>query len=394
MNCFQRGMAVILVGATLVGLAAECFAVDLEFAGSHLNVGGTFFSNGGTPPCCIVPWRSDSEGNIFATSNEGPNRYYGTAGYAVFATRFDYPDQNVGYYNTVSDPIFADNDFFIDKVELPSFVTASQILSTHKAGGWAYALIDDPVMQHGYREWTFDGANYPPATGPCPGPNCNVTGGVPYVKLGILTGGDVFGNDPATSAVARWGFTVGEDAPANFRVGVMTDGLDSDIFAAGEVQLTHAVNNVPVSTVTSGVLVRNRFVDMHFFDISGAQAGDQFVFSGKRAAGDPGFANPGIAGFTFDLLASAGTPGDYNSDGEVNAADYTVWRDHLDQTFQLPNEGAGQTPGLVTSEDYDFWKSQFGAGGGGALATGVPEPSSLALLLFSFVVGIGRLRDR
>ncbi|HEY4232872.1 MAG TPA: PEP-CTERM sorting domain-containing protein, partial [Lacipirellulaceae bacterium] len=53
-------------------------------------------------------------------------------------------------------------------------------------------------------------------------------------------------------------------------------------------------------------------------------------------------------------------PGDYNNDHVVNAADYTIWRDHLGQTFQLQNEGQGVTPGMVTQEDYNTWRANFG----------------------------------
>jgi hypothetical protein len=387
MSYVQRGFVLVAaIGSFFVAIEASR-AVSLNFAGSQMDVGGTFYPNGATPPCCIVPWRSDYDTNVFAVSNEAPNRYYGTAGYALFATRFDYPDQNLGYFSTVSDPIFADNDLFIDMLNLPSFVTDSQILATHKAGGWAYALIDDPVLQQGYREWTFDGVNYPPAAGPCPGESCNVTGGIPYVKLGLLTGSDLLGNNPAVTPTGRWGFEVGEGAPAKFRVGVMTDGLDGTVFAAAEVFLTHAVNDVPVATISSGQVARNRFVDIHFFDITGAQAGDQFAFSAMKGAGDPDWSSVGISGFTFDIFPAAAVPGDYNNDGTVNAADYTVWRDHLGQTFQLDNEGAGQTEGQVTSEDYDFWKSQFSAGGGGASAIGVPEPATAGLLFVAAALG-------
>lgn len=52
--------------------------------------------------------------------------------------------------------------------------------------------------------------------------------------------------------------------------------------------------------------------------------------------------------------------GDYNSDSVVNAADYTVWRDHLGETFTLANEDPNVTPTMVTPEDYDVWKANFG----------------------------------
>ncbi|MGD9634017.1 MAG: PEP-CTERM sorting domain-containing protein, partial [Pirellulales bacterium] len=93
----------------------------------------------------------------------------------------------------------------------------------------------------------------------------------------------------------------------------------------------------------------------------------------------------------------AGVAGDYNNDGTVNAADYSVWRDHLNQNFQLQNEG-GITPGVVNQADYDFWKSRFGANtgsGSGTLAAAVPEPSSLIGMLTALaVVMVSRRQSR
>lgn len=395
MTYFQRWLVPVAAIGFLAVAAEASHAVSLSFAGTQTNLGSTFYPGYGDPPCCVVPWRTDIAANTFAVSNESPNRYYGTAGYALFATMFTYPNSDAGFSGSVSNPIFTSNDFYVDKIELPSFVSKSQIMSTGKAGGWGYAIIDDPALQHGYRQWTFDGVNYPDAQGPCPGPSCNVNGGIPYVKLGLLDGNDTLGNNPGTAPSARWGFEVGEGAPAKFRVGVITDGLDAEIFAAGEVFLTHAVNNVPDVTVSSGVLTRDRFVDMQFFDITGAQAGDQFVFSAKKGAGDPGYANAGISGFTFDVFPEVGIPGDYNDNGSVDAADYAVWRDHNGQVFQLPNEGTGQTAGEVTIEDYNFWKSQFGNGtptGTGAVAS-VPEPGALLTSVLAALT-VGFLRRR
>jgi hypothetical protein len=86
------------------------------------------------------------------------------------------------------------------------------------------------------------------------------------------------------------------------------------------------------------------------------------------------------------ISIGTGVPGDYNADGTVNAADYTLWRDHLGQTYQLQNEAAGQTPGQVTVEDYNYWKAHFGAtsavGGGYNPAT-----DSLAFAGTQFISG-------
>ena len=90
-----------------------------------------------------------------------------------------------------------------------------------------------------------------------------------------------------------------------------------------------------------------------------------------------------------DLRIIEGIGGDYNGNGIVDAADYSVWRDHLGQAFQLQNEGP-DTPGEVTAEDYDFWKANFGLGSPGSASGGtiggpgslpVPEPGALVLLL-------------
>ncbi|HEX2474614.1 MAG TPA: hypothetical protein VHK01_07710 [Lacipirellulaceae bacterium] len=60
--------------------------------------------------------------------------------------------------------------------------------------------------------------------------------------------------------------------------------------------------------------------------------------------------------------------GDYNDDGEVDAADYVVWR---------KNDG--------TPTAYDMWRANFGrtsaAGAADTNGTAVPEPGSLVLLL-------------
>ena len=88
--------------------------------------------------------------------------------------------------------------------------------------------------------------------------------------------------------------------------------------------------------------------------------------------------------------AIGGVPGDYSGNGVVDAADYTLWRDHQGQTFQLTNEGAGQTPGMVTIEDYNFWKANFGmsgTGSGTSATAAVPEPGTAILVVFS-VAGV------
>ena len=51
---------------------------------------------------------------------------------------------------------------------------------------------------------------------------------------------------------------------------------------------------------------------------------------------------PGLAAIV-DPGAAAGLPGDYNNDGKVDAADYTVWRNHLGEADEtnINNNGNG-----------------------------------------------------
>ena len=74
-------------------------------------------------------------------------------------------------------------------------------------------------------------------------------------------------------------------------------------------------------------------------------------------------------------------PGDYNGDGMVDAADYTVWRDSEGQTGSgLPADGDGS--GTVDSGDYTLWANNFGGPGA---ATAVPEPASVLFALVGAV---------
>ena len=54
-------------------------------------------------------------------------------------------------------------------------------------------------------------------------------------------------------------------------------------------------------------------------------------------------------------------PGDYNADGYVDRADYTVWRNSLGQTGFAAYSGAdGNGNGLIDKADYSVWKAHFG----------------------------------
>lgn len=88
--------------------------------------------------------------------------------------------------------------------------------------------------------------------------------------------------------------------------------------------------------------------------------------------------------------------GDYNGNGIVDAADYTIWRDTLGSTTDLRANGddTGTSAGKIDQADYAFWKSKFGAtsgAGAGSLSTSaVPEPASWFLLVCGVAISLFR----
>ncbi len=91
------------------------------------------------------------------------------------------------------------------------------------------------------------------------------------------------------------------------------------------------------------------------------------------------------------LVATSALSGDYNNDGKVDAADYTVWRDTLGAPVgTLLNDTVGIVGGVVGAEQYNAWRANFGATmPAAALAGGsVPEPRSLALLALAACLGL------
>jgi hypothetical protein len=70
-------------------------------------------------------------------------------------------------------------------------------------------------------------------------------------------------------------------------------------------------------------------------------------------------------------------PGDFDSNGSVDASDYVIWRTTLGETgVVLLADGDGN--GEVGIGDYDVWRANFGQSTFGSV---VPEPLTLAYLM-------------
>ena len=91
-------------------------------------------------------------------------------------------------------------------------------------------------------------------------------------------------------------------------------------------------------------------------------------------------------------LVSGSLSGDYNADGTVDAADYTVWQDNLGLDASALN-GNGSGAATVVRADYLLWKTNFEALASGSEGTAaVPEPGSLLLALLALIAVPLRVR--
>ena len=79
-------------------------------------------------------------------------------------------------------------------------------------------------------------------------------------------------------------------------------------------------------------------------------------------------------------MAVPGHDADGNGNGEVDAADYVVWRKQFGDPYD--------------DTDYERWVENFGASGagnGGASKSNVPEPTSAILLIVAWVANLSSI---
>ncbi len=130
-----------------------------------------------------------------------------------------------------------------------------------------------------------------------------------------------------------------------------------------------------------------------YIGVVGLVAGDQFdLFDFASASG--AFASLSLptlpAGLMWsDRLLVDGSllvtlAGDYNGDGVVDAADYTVWRDNSTASVTPLTGADGSGDGVVDAADYAIWREMYGAAvqvqPTQSPANAVPAPSASTLL--------------
>lgn len=89
------------------------------------------------------------------------------------------------------------------------------------------------------------------------------------------------------------------------------------------------------------------------------------------------------------LEADSWQSADFNGDGTVDAADYTLLRDTMGSTTDLRADGSGD--GVVGPGDRHLWMTYYGRSGAVVTTATVPEPTACGLVL---LVGLGVVAHR
>jgi hypothetical protein len=210
---------------------------------------------------------------------------------------------------------------------------------------------------------------------------------------GVSGAGTVFmegdlrpGNSPA--AISFGGdLNLGALAGLSVELGGLVAGAEYDqVIIEGDASLAGALDVSLIDLFTLGMAQT-----FEILDIAGSRSG---MFNGL-AEGALVTQLDGVDLFiTYSggdgndvALFTQGIPGDYNNDGLVDAADYTVWRDNLGAAAgSLPNDVDG---GVIGAAQYDTWVANFGDSLPASSETeniAVPEPSTAGLLLTLFAV--------
>ncbi|QDT69952.1 hypothetical protein MalM25_28960 [Planctomycetes bacterium MalM25] len=210
-----------------------------------------------------------------------------------------------------------------------------------------------------------------------------------YQGEGATGGGDVFFqgtlNPGRSPGVATFGGDIAWDAGATLVAQLAGRGVgDYDrVTAAGEATL-------------GGELVIDLMSGLEFT----LETGDRFTLieadslRGGFTTVDPPALPGGLAwrllqtAATLELLvvSPSGLGGDFNHDGRVDAADYTVWRDTAGASGPL-HTADGNGDQTVDAADLDLWRAAYGTSLPPSLA--VPEPSAWLLALVA--AGVAKL---
>lgn len=199
------------------------------------------------------------------------------------------------------------------------------------------------------------------------------------------------------STKARFAVDYGTAASMGLSVWIDNRGyfVMFDLDASNNLRATTLEPGAATMTLTSGGVGTNAYHDVALvyrpasrlvaleFDgvVRGFTAGSSNIHDNAMLWGNISSSGRGRMNFhsvEFQVLL----PGDYNRNGLVDAADYTIWRNSLGTNLAAAD---GDGNGVVGAADYALWRDHFGNrsvlvfGSGGVTFT--PEPSGTRLSL-------------
>ena len=157
------------------------------------------------------------------------------------------------------------------RILMPSFVASFAPSAFVYQGNDRYVLVDDPLTTPGATPTKVRSGTFNPIVG---------------------TG----------NTATDFAFTVGANAPATIRVGLLFDNLDITTFNPTSVQFSGG--GTSTSFDLSGASFNNGLADWVFFDVGGATAGQ--TFSIVTTAGEGTTAT--LGGVSFDAIAAVPEP--------------------------------------------------------------------------------------
>jgi peptidyl-prolyl cis-trans isomerase A (cyclophilin A) len=208
----------------------------------------------------------------------------------------------------------------------------------------------------------------------------NLTGTIAMAKLADPSQGGPPNGGP-NSATNQWFFNLSDNNASNL------DNQNGGFTAFGRV-------------VGTGMTAVNKIAALTPYDIDGPNA---TLFDDVPLRGTDEVPNPTsyeqILVYINSVQVLNYKAGDYDFNGTVNAADYSVWRSSFGSTTNAAADGNGD--GKVDMRDYVIWRDTLGQSGGPGAGAGnlldrssVPEPSS-AMLVSGLCLGCcRRLRRR
>jgi fibronectin-binding autotransporter adhesin len=219
--------------------------------------------------------------------------------------------------------------------------------------------------------------------------NSTFTGNVTLGKSVELTSAAVTDDNTVTfsGVISGAGAGITKVGPGSVTLSGLNTYTGNTIVEEGTLSIT---NNNTLANAANVLLSTGVLLDL---DFTGTDTINSLFINGNLAASGTWGSLASTAtnksalfdglGMLNVLVGAAGQMGDFNGDGMVNLADYTVWRDNLGGPESALN-GNGSGNATVGSEDYALWKTNFGAGSGSVQSLGsatVPEPSSIVVLL-------------